>query len=182
MSIWRDKVQTTVHPIILNIPSIDSTLIRKELLKLFVNVSRGSAPTLLWINRVPESRSVHHCQSQLHTLLLDFHGLFLNLCGLFDTLLHTGNDPGLVKVTQEETVYKSRFAQSCLAHNHQRKVESPLHGFPVHLLGKGGEPDVVTVLGRWIHFINGGCCCCRWELFSWFSPAEVEILLITKQT
>lgn len=154
MSIWRDKVQTAMHSIVLDVSSIDPTLVSEELLKLLVNIRGGCTPTLFRVYRIPESRCVYNSQSQFDALLLNLHRLLLYPGRLLDPLLYTGYDTVLVEIAQEQAVDECRFAQASLAHDHQGEVESSFHRLAVHLFGQGGKPNVVPILLRRVHRIR----------------------------
>lgn len=152
---WH-KVQTTVDPIVLDVPAIQSTFVCKVLLELLIDVRGGRPPTLLRVDRVSKSRRVHHGQSQLDALLLYLHRFLLDPSGLLYALRNTRNHATFVEIAKEEAVYNSRLAKSSFSHHHQSEVEPSLHTLPVDLFRKGGEPDVVPILGRGrcIHFVN----------------------------
>jgi len=143
---WRDEVEAAVHPVILDVASIESALVGEVLAELLVDVLGAHPPAVLAVDGIPESRGVHHRQPESYAPLLDVHRLLLHLRRLLDPLLHIGHLPVLVKIAQEEAVDQGGLAQSRFADHHQGELEAPLHRLPVHLLWKGGEAYVIPIL------------------------------------
>lgn len=145
MTIRRYEIQTTVHAIVLNVLSVQSALVGKVLPKLFVNVRRAHAPTLLAIDGVAKAGRVDDGQAQSDALLLDVHRFAFDASRFLDAFVRIGHRSAAIQVAQEQAVHHGRFAETRLANDHQCELEAALHRFAVHLLGQRGEPDVVAV-------------------------------------
>lgn len=134
-----------MHPIVLDILPVQSTLVREILPELFVNIRRAHAPTILAIDSVTESGSVHDGQPQPDAFFLDVHRLALHPGRLLDALVCIGHGASTVKVAQEQAVDHGRLAESRLADDHQCELKAALHRLSVNLLGQSGEADVVAI-------------------------------------
>lgn len=145
MTIRRNKVQTAMHPIVLNILPVQSTLIGEILPKLLVDIRRTHSPALLAVDGIPEPGRVHNGQAQSNALLLDVHRFPFDSCRLLDPFVRIGHRPTTIQIAQEEAVHHRRFAETRFADHHQCKFESSLYRFSVHLLGQRGKTDVVAI-------------------------------------
>lgn len=110
----RYKVEAAVHPIVLDIPPIESALVGEVLAELLVYVLGAHPPAVFAVDGISKAGRIHHRQSQPHAALLNVHGLLLHLRRLLDALLHIGHLSVLVEIPQEEAVDEGGLAQSGL--------------------------------------------------------------------